>query len=127
MKYYSVRIQVDFDKPRDMPALTPSGKPWRAVGYFQSFYCTEKSKEKAKKLVLDFYEESEINLESCKFKFEHSAWMRGLKNREQLSIVSHDLTDEMFEKRNQIGIWYFGSKEYYVSEADYAASTLEDM
>jgi len=115
MKYYSVRIQVDFDTPRDMPPLTSSGKLWRSVGYFQSFYCTEKSKEKAKQLVLDFYEENEINPESCKFKFERSAWIRGLKNREQLSIVSHDLTDEMFEKRNQIGIWYFGSKEYYLN------------
>jgi len=41
--------------------------------------------------------------------------------------VSHDLTDEIFEKRNEIGIWYFGSKEYYVSEADYAAFMPEDM
>ena len=76
---------------------------------------------------MDFYEENETNPESCKFWFERSAWMRGLKNREQFSIVSHDLTDEMFEKRNQIGIWYFGSKEYYVSEADYAAFMPEDM
>ena len=87
---------------------------------------TEKSKEKAKQLILDFYENNETNPESCKFRFERSAWMRGLKKREQLSIVSHDLTDEMFEKRNQIGIWYFGKQEHYVSEADYAASIMKD-
>ena len=127
MRNYSIRIQVDFKSPRDMPPRTASGKPWRSVGYFQSFYCTEKSKEKAKQLVLDFYEENETNPEFCKFRFERSAWMRGLKKREQLSIVSHNLTVEMFEKRTQIGIWYFGSKDYYVSEADYAASVLEDM
>ena len=127
MRYYSIRIQVDFNTPRDMPPRTASGKPWRSVGYFQSFYCTENSKEKAKQLVMDFYEENETNLGSCKFRFELCAWMRGLSKLEQLSIVSHDLTDDIFEKRNQIGIWYFGSKEYYVSEADYAAFMLEDM
>ncbi|MCJ7833355.1 MAG: hypothetical protein MUQ20_03095 [Deltaproteobacteria bacterium] len=126
MKYYSVRIQVDFDTPRDMPPRITAGKPWRSVGYFQSFYCTEESKEKAKQLVLDFYEENETNPKSCKCRFERSAWMRGLMKREQLSIVSHDLTDEMFEKRNQTGIWYFGNQEHYVSEADYAASIMED-
>jgi len=126
MKYYSARIQVDFDTPRDMPSRITAGKPWRSVGYFQSFYCTEESKEKVKQLVLDFYEENETNPKSCKFRFKRIAWMRGLRKREQLSIVSHDLTDEMFEKRNQTGIWYFGNQEHYVSEADYAASIMED-
>ena len=115
MRHYSIRIQVDFDTPRDMPPRTASGKPWRSVGYFQSFYCTEKSKEKAKQLVLEFYKENETNPESCKFRFERCAWIRGLRKREQLSIVTHDLTDEMFDKRNQIGIWYLGDQEHYVS------------
>ena len=108
-----------------LPRTTP-GKSWRTVGYFQSFYCTEKSKEKAKQLVLEFYKENETNPESCNFRFERSAWMRGLRKRKQLSIVVHDLTDEMFDKRNQIGIWYLGDQEHYVSEADYAASIMED-
>jgi len=125
MKYYSVRIQVDFDTPRDMPPLTSSGKTWRSVGYFQSFYCTEKSKEKAKQLTFCFYKENETNPGSCKFRFERSAWMRGLTKREQLSIVSHDLTDEMFENRNKIGIWFVGNIEHYVSEADYASLMIE--
>ncbi len=75
---------------------------------------------------MDFYEENEANLESCKFRFELCAWMRGPSKLEQFSIVSQDLTDEMFEKRNQIGIWYFGGQEHYVSEADYAASIIEN-
>ncbi len=109
-----------------MPSLTASVKPWRSVGYFQSFYCTEKSKEKAKQLVLDYYKVNEVNPEFCKFRFERVAWMQELNKFEQLSTVSHDLTDEMFEKRNQIGIWYFGEQENYVSETDYAASIIEN-
>jgi hypothetical protein len=126
MRYYSIRIQVDFDTPRDMPSLTASVKPWRSVGYFQSFYCTEKSKEKAKQLVLDYYKVNEVNPEFCKFRLERIAWMQELNKFEQLSTVSHYLTDEMFEKRNQIGIWYFGEQENYVSETDYAASIIEN-
>ncbi len=42
-------------------------------------------------------------------------------------MVSHELTEEMFEKRDQIGIWFIGEKEYDVSEADYAASMYEEM
>ncbi|HYW96071.1 MAG: hypothetical protein OEM06_04105 [Desulfobacteraceae bacterium] len=42
-------------------------------------------------------------------------------------MVSHELTEEMFEKRDQIGIWFIGEKEYCVSEADYAASMYEEM
>jgi hypothetical protein len=126
MKYYSICIQVDFDTPRDMPPRSSSGKPWRSVGYFQTFYCTENSKEKAKQLVFSFYEKNEANPGSCKLRFDRCTWMRGLSKLEQLSIVSTDLTEEMFEKRNQIGIWYFGSQEHYVSEADYAASLMEN-
>ena len=33
----------------------------------------------------------------------------------------------MFEKRDQIGIWFIGEREHYVSEADYAASMYEEM
>jgi hypothetical protein len=42
-------------------------------------------------------------------------------------VVSYELTEEMFEKRDQIGIWFIGEKEYCVSEADYAASMYEEM
>ena len=127
MRYYAIRIRVDFNKPREMPPLPSSGKRWRSIGYFQTFYCSEKSTEKAKHLVHDFYQKNEINPEACSFRFEHSAWMRGITRREQLSIVSHELTEEMFENREQIGIWFIGEKEYYVSEADYAASMDDEI
>jgi hypothetical protein len=127
MRHYAIRIQVDFDKPREMPPLPSSGKRWRSIGYFQTFYCSENSKEKAKQLVRDFYRKDEVNPDACDFRFEHSAWMREITRREQLSIVYHELTEEMFEKRDQIGIWFIGEKEYYVSEADYAASMDEEM
>ena len=127
MRYYIIRIQVDFETPREMPPLRPSGKQWRSIGYYQTFYCTEKSTEKAKQLVRDFYQKNEINPDACKFRFEHSMWMKGITRLKQLSMVSHELTEEMFEKRNQIGIWFIGEKEYYVSEADYAASMYEEV
>jgi hypothetical protein len=126
-RYYIIRIQVDFETPREMPPLPSSGKQRRSIGYFQTFYCTEKSTEKAKQLVRDFYRKNEVNPDACKFRFEHSVWLRGITRREQLSMVSHELTEEMFEKRDQIGIWFIGEKEYYVSEADYAASMYEEM
>jgi hypothetical protein len=109
-----------------MPSLPSSGKQWRSVGYFQTFYCTEKSAEKAKQLVHDFYRKNEVHPDACNFKFEHSVWLRGITKQEQLSMVTHELTEEMFEKRDQIGIWYIGEQEHYVSEADYAASIIEN-
>ncbi|MBW2201748.1 MAG: hypothetical protein JRF71_13080 [Deltaproteobacteria bacterium] len=127
MRYYIIRIQVDFETPREMPPLPSSGKQWRSIGYFQTFYCTEKSTEKAKQLVRDFYRKNEINPDACKFRFEHSVWMRGITRIEQLSMVSHELTEEIFGKRDQIGIWFIGEMEHYVSEADYAASMDEEM
>ena len=126
MRYYVIRIKVDFETPREMPPLPSSGKQWRSVGYFQTFYCTEKSKEESKQLVRDFYRKHEVNPDVCKFRFEHSVWLRGITKQEQLSMVTHDLTEEMFGKRDQIGIWFIGEKEYYVSEADYAASTCRN-
>jgi hypothetical protein len=127
MKYYSIRLQVDFDAPRPMPPYKPSGKPWRAVGYFQTFYCTEYSKEKAKKLVHDYFLQNEDNSTSCKFRFERVAWMRWVTKREEIARgFTSDLTDEMFIKRNQIGIWYRGKKEHYVSEEDAAAAMVEE-
>ena len=127
MRSYIIRIQVDFETPREMPPLPSSGKQWQSVGYFQTFYCTEKSKEKSKQLVRDFYRKHEVNPNACKFRFEHSVWLRGITKREQLSMVTHELTEEMFKKRDQLGIWFIGEKEYYVSEADYAASMYEEM
>jgi len=127
MRYYVIRIQVDFETPREIPPLPSSGKQWRSKGYFQTFYCTEKSAEKAKQLVRDFFRKNEVNPDTCKFRFEHSVWLRGITRREQLSMVSKELTQEMFDKRDQIGIWFIGENEYYVSEADYAASMYEEM
>jgi len=49
--------------------------------------------------------------------------MRNLTEREQLMCsFTVDLTKELFEKRNELGIWYYGKKEYFVSETDYVAS-----
>ena len=53
--------------------------------------------------------------------------MKGITRLEDLSNVSHDLTREMFERRDQIGIWFTGEKEYYVSEEDYSASLNEGV
>ncbi len=110
MRSYIIRIQVDFGTPREMPPRPASGKQWRSIGYFQVFYCTERSTEKAKQLVRDFYRKNEVNPDACKFRFEHSVWLRGITRREQLSVVSHELTEEMFEKKDQIGIWFIGER-----------------
>ncbi|MDA3790399.1 MAG: hypothetical protein PF503_18135 [Desulfobacula sp.] len=99
-----------------------SKKPWESIGYFQDFYCTEKTKEKAKQLVYNYFERNEVNPSDCSFRFERSAWLSGLKSRKQLSMDAHKLTEDMFEKRNQSGIWFAGTKENYVSEEDWAAS-----
>jgi hypothetical protein len=127
MKYYCITIQVDFDSPRPMSPLTSSGKPWRSVGYFQQFYCTEQSKEKAKKLIHDYFLKNEDNPTTCKFRFDRVAWMQGISNREQLTRgINTELTEEMFNKRDKIGIWFCDKKEHYVSEEDYAASAPEE-
>jgi len=122
MRYYTVRIQVDFKTPLEMPPGLSSEKPWQSIGYFQNFYCTEKTKEKAKQLVYNYFKHNEANPNDCIFRFDRTAWLRGLKNIEQLIIWSAELTEGMFEKRNRIEIWFDGKKEYYVSEEDCAAS-----
>jgi len=127
MRSYIIRIQVDFGTPREMPPRPASGKQWRSIGYFQAFYCTEKSTEKAKQLVRDFYRKNEVNPDACKFRFENSVWLRGVTRLEQLSMVTPEFTEEMFKKRDQIGIWFIGEKEYYASEADGADSMYEEM
>ena len=76
MKYYSVDIQVGFSRPREMPPRTTAGKPWRAVGYFQYFYCTERSKERAKEIALDFVRKNEELIHECRLKCIRVAWMR---------------------------------------------------
>jgi hypothetical protein len=58
---------------------------------------------------------------------KNSLWLKGITRREQLSIVSPKLTEEMFEKRNQIGIWFIGEKGHCVCEADQAASMCEGI
>jgi hypothetical protein len=42
-------------------------------------------------------------------------------------MVTSELSEEMFEKRDQIGIWFIGEKEHYASEADDTASTYKEM
>lgn len=52
--------------------------------------------------------------------------MRWVTKREAIAFgFTADLTDEMFSKRDQIGIWYCGEKQYYVSETDGAAAMVE--
>ena len=65
MKHYSVDIQVDFDKQRTMPPTKWSDGPWRAVGYFQYFCCTDNSKEKATKMAIDHVIAHEEDVDSC--------------------------------------------------------------
>jgi len=126
MRYYSFFVQVDFDKPKTMPPDTASAGPWEAVGYFQRFLCTEESKEKAKKLVLDFMRGNEEDFMSYQIRFDRSVWIRGLTKREDIDFFN-ELTDEMFQNRNKIGIWLIGKKEYYVSEEDWAKSQGWDI
>ncbi len=127
MKHYSVDIQVDFDKPRTMPPAKWSNGPWQAVGYFQYFYCTDQSKEKAKKIAIEHVISNETDVTSCQIRCDRIAWMRRLTSYDQLSGCSMgELTQEMFDNRNEYGIWYCSTKKYYVSEADYAASIDED-
>jgi hypothetical protein len=105
-----------------MPPRPNSNKKWHSVGYFQDIYCSEKSKEKAKQLVQDYYAANEPKPNNNQFKIEHSVWLRGIKSRDQLVSSHGKLTEEMFEKRNQIGLWFIGEKDYYVSEEDCGAS-----
>jgi len=128
MRYYNINIQVDFEIPRTMPPLPNSDKTWKSVGYFQTFYCTEQSKEKAKELVYQYFLKNEENPTTCKFKYDRVAWMRKLTDIEDLTYgYDSDLTKEMFDNRDNRGIWYFGKKEYYVSEEDYAVAMMEEV
>ena len=126
MKSYSVDIQVDFAAPRDMALLTPGGRPWRAPGYFQYFYCTERSTERAKELALGFVRQNEEFVGECRFKCVRVAWMRTLKEREEIAFGdAAGLTEAMFAGRNQIGVWFHTERLHYVSEID-AALDLEE-
>lgn len=110
-----------------MAPLLHSENPWKSVGYFQSFYCTAKSKDNAKKLVHQYFLEREDNPSACQFKFDRVAWMRTLTHIEDLKQgYDAELTEEMFANRNTIGIWYIGRKDYYVSEEDYAAAVMDE-
>jgi hypothetical protein len=127
MKQYSIDIHVEFEEPKAMPADKGSKGPWRAVGYFQYFYCSDNSKEKAKQMVIDFIKTSELEPETYRIKCERIAWIRGLTSRHQL--VGHckgGLTQEIFERRHDHGIWFHSEKQHYVGEADYAASITEN-
>ena len=127
MKYYNVFVRIDLDEPREMPPLQDSTPPWYSVGYFQTFFCTEKSKDKAKMLVCDYIEGREENGISYKLTFERIAWMRWITKREQIAFgLTADLTEEMFSKRDRLGIWYAGDREHFVSEEDYTAVMQEE-
>ena len=127
MKHYSVNIQVDFAEPRTMPLTQRSDGPWRAAGYFQYFYCTENSKEEAKKMAIEHVIAHEEDIDSCQIRCDRLAWMRLLASYDELVGSSMgNLTQEMFENRHEYGIWYCSKKQYYVTEADYAASIDED-
>ena len=127
MKQYSVDIQVDFDAPRAMLLGEGIKGPWRAVGYFRYFYCSDESKDKAKQMVLKFVRANETDPEKCRFRCDHIAWMRGLISKDQIGNgFVGPLTQEMFEKRHNHGIWCDSGKQYYVSEADSVASWTEE-
>lgn len=126
MKYYSVDIQVDFDVPREVSPAMWSGKPFPAVGYFQYFYCTERSKERAKAVALEFVRNHEEYPDRCRIKCDRIAWMNLVRRREDLAIgAAVGLTDEMFAARDRIGIWWQGERGYYVSERDAAIACEE--
>jgi len=104
MRYYYINIQVDFETPRTMTPLLHSEKTWKAAGYFQTFYCTEQSKDKAKKLVHHYFLENEENPSTCQFKYDRVVWMRDLTDIEELTHgYDTGLTDEMFANRNADG------------------------
>ena len=125
-KYYSVDIQVDFDVPREVsPAMWP-GKPFSAVGYFQYFYCTERSKERAKAVALEFVRNHEEYPDRCRIMCDRIAWMNLVRRREDLAIgAAVGLTDEMFAAIDRVGIWWHGERGYYVSERDAAIAWEE--
>ena len=126
MKYYSVDIQVDFARPREIPPPARSGKLWAAVGYFQYFYCSERSKESAKDLALGFVRKNEELARECRIRCIRVAWMRTLRNREEIAFgEAAGLTDAMFAKKDQIGIWFHSERGYYVSELDAALDSEE--
>ena len=121
MKYYSVDIQVDFARPREITPPARSGKPWAAVGYFQYFYCSERSKVKAKALALDFVRKHEELARECRIRCIRAAWMRTLRDREEIAFgEAAGLTEAMFAKKDEIRIWFHSEKGYYVSELDAA-------
>jgi len=100
-------------------------KPWRSVGYYQSFFCSETSKDKAKLLVAEFYYKKEGESDRDKFRYKIVVQMHSQTTLDQLSIPNNHLTEEMFENRKQTGIWYIGAEEYYVSDSDCAASMTD--
>ena len=127
MRYYYVNLQVDFKKSRKMPSRPDSQKEWNSAGYFQTFYCTEESKEKAKKLVYQYFLKNESDPSNCQIKYDHVAWMRSVTKLEELAHgMDSELTQQMFNSRDKIGIWYVGEKGYYVSEEDYCAEMEEE-
>lgn len=110
-----------------MPPSKGSKSPWNAIGYFRYFFCSDGSKEKAKQMALDFAKVNETNPETCRFRCDRIAWMRWLTSKDQVSGgLMEPLTQEMFERRHERGIWYDSGKQYYVSEADAAAAWAEE-
>ena len=125
MKQYSVDIQVDFEEPRLIPPGKGNKQALRAVGYFRYFYCSAGSKDKAKQMALDFVRFHETHPKTCRFRCDRVAWMRGLTSVDQLAHTMMGLTEHMFERRHNQGVWCDSGKQYYVSEADSLESLLQ--
>ncbi len=71
--------------------------------------------------VIDFVRQHEENSGQCSFKCYRIAWMRGIESREQIAAgCVPPLTEAIFERRNQTGIWYHTAKQHYVDEYDAA-------
>jgi hypothetical protein len=96
-----------------MPPWQGSSKPWRAVGYFRYIYCSERSKEKAKKLALDFVIRHEEFPERCQFKCDRIAWMRGKARQEAEQMCSPEFQPKPWEEwRERINKWAGGIDTY---------------
>lgn len=126
MNHYDIIIEVNFQEPREMPALPDSGESWRSAGYLQQFYCTEESVEQAKALVLQHFRKNEPQPESSELHFFRVDPLQRLEKFEHFAHHADPaFTQEMFEQRHQYGIWFHGEQAHFSSEEELAASLPE--
>lgn len=110
-----------------MPPEQDSIRVWESMGYFQTFYCTEESKGKAKKLVYQYFLQNEPDPSNCNVRFNRVSWMSNISNVDDLAKVKESgLAQEMFANRDKIGIWFAGEKSYYRGEKDYDAEVVKE-